>query len=136
MNLSPHLSFNGTCEEAFHFYAKALNGTVVTLLSYGESPMSESVPHDWKGKIVHATLQLQDGVISGADAAPGEYQTPQGFQILFQPETEKESRRVFNELAIGGEIVVPLQETFWSPCYGALVDRFSVPWEISCESDD
>lgn len=135
MRLSPHLSFKGSCEEAFRLYESALSGTIVTMLTYGASPMSNSVPLAWHEKIVHATLMLRDGVISGADAPPGEFKTPQGFQILYQPDNEDESRRVFSDLARGGEIVVPIQETFWSPCYGALVDRFSVPWEISCESE-
>lgn len=135
MRLSPHLSFNGTCEEAFRFYETALRGTIVTMLTYGASPMSNTVSRDWHEKIVHATLMLRDGVISGADAPPGEFKTPQGFQILYQPDNEEESRAVFNDLANDGVIVVPLRATFWSPCYGALVDRFSIPWEISCESD-
>ena len=136
MRISTHLSFDGTCREAFSFYESVLGGKIVTMLTYGESPMSTSVQPNWHEKIIHATLMLQDGVLSGADAAPGEYEKPNGFQILYQPETPEESRRVFNGLAEGGKVVIPVQQTFWSTCYGALVDRFNVPWEISCESDD
>ena len=135
MKLSPHLAFDGTCQEAFRFYETVLDGEIVTMLTYGESPMSTSVKADWYEKIIHATLRLPDGVLSGADAPPGEYESPQGFQILYQPETPLESRRVFNALADCGKIVVPVQATFWSPCYGALIDRFKIPWEISCESE-
>ncbi|MCY3857685.1 MAG: VOC family protein [Gammaproteobacteria bacterium] len=135
MKLSPHLSFDGTCQEAFRFYETALGGEIVTMLTYGESPMSTDVKPDWHEKIIHATLMLPDGVLSGADAPPGEYESPQGFQLLYQPETTHESMRVFNALAVAGKIVMPIQRTFWSPCYGALVDKFKVPWEISCESE-
>ncbi|MCY4129334.1 MAG: VOC family protein [Gammaproteobacteria bacterium] len=136
MRLSPHLSFNGTCHEAFSFYENVLNGKIVTMLTYGESPMSTNVQPDWHEKIIHATLMLHDGVLSGADLPPEQYELPRGFQILYQPETPQESRRVFDALAEGGKVVIPVQNTFWSPCYGALVDKFNIPWEISCESDD
>lgn len=135
MKLSPHLSFDGNCQEAFRFYENVFGGKIVTMLTYGESPMSMDVKPDWHEKIIHATLTLSDGVLSGADAPPGEYDQPQGFQILYQPETPQESMRVFNALADGGTIVMPVQATFWTPCYGALVDRFKIPWEISCESE-
>ncbi len=135
MKLSPHLSFDGSCQEAFSFYENLFGGEIITMLSYGESPMSSSVDPDWYEKIIHATLVLPDGVLSGADVPPGEYDSPRGFQILYQPATPDDSRRVFNALADGGKVVMPIQETFWSPCYGALVDRFKVPWEISCESE-
>ena len=59
---------------------------------------------------------------------------PQGFYVLLHPDEPGESERVFHALAENGEIRIPLQETFWSPSYGVLVDRFGVPWEISCEA--
>ena len=135
MKLSPHLSFDGNCQEAFRFYETVFGAKIVTMLTYGESPMSMDVKPDWHEKIIHATLMLSDGVLSGADAPPGEYESPQGFQILYQPETPDESKRVFNALADGGKIVMPVQATFWTPCYGAIVDRYKIPWEISCESE-
>ena len=61
---------------------------------------------------------------------------PQGFYVLLHPDEPGESERVFHRLAENGQIRVPLQKTFWSPCYGVLIDRFGVPWEISCEGHD
>lgn len=142
MRLSPHLSFDGTCREAFGFYERVLGGSIVTMLTYGESPMAADVPMESHDRIAHATLLLGllglpgESVLSGADALPGQYEPPRGFQVLLQPPQAEESRRVFDLFADGGEIMVPVQETFWTPVYGALVDRFGVPWEISCESQE
>ena len=77
---------------------------------------------------------LKAGVLSAADAPPEQYLLPRGFQILYQPENPDESSSVFEVLADGGEIVIPRPETFSSPCYGSLVDRFAIPWEICRES--
>ena len=134
MKLSPHLSFDGTCREAFGFYQRVLGGTIITMLTYGESPMADGVPQEAHDRIVHATLTFGDAVLSGADTLPGQFEPPRGFQVLLQPEDAEESRRVFDLLREGGAVVVPAQKTFWSPFYGALVDSFGVPWEISCES--
>ena len=134
MRLSTHLSFDGTCREAFGFYERVLGGSILTMLTYGESPMADQVPRGCGNRIIHATLKVGDFELMGVDALPGRFVQPGGFQVLLQPEDPDEARRVFDLFAEGGEVVLPLQKTFWSPCFGALVDRFGVPWEISCES--
>ena len=136
MNLSPHLVFDGQCQEAFGFYEQVLRGKIITMMTYGESPLAEQVSPEWHSRIVHATMKLGGGDLSGVDALPEAFERPQGFYILLQPHGAAESERVFNLLAERGEVRMPLQKTFWSPSYGLLVDRFGVPWEISCEGED
>lgn len=133
MQLSPHLIFCGKCEEAFRFYQRSLGGKILTMLTYGDSPMAEQVSREWRGKIVHATLTLGEGIVSGADVLPEDYERPQGFHVLLHPDNPVESERIFETLAEHGSVRMPLQKTFWSPSFGVLVDRFDVPWEISCE---
>jgi PhnB protein len=40
---------------------------------------------------------------------------------------------VFNALADGGSVRMPLGETFWAKKFGMLTDRFGTPWMINCE---
>ena len=49
------------------------------------------------------------------------------------PKRLLEARRVFDALAEGGAVQMPLDETFWSLAFGVVVDRFGVPWRINCE---
>ena len=65
MQLTPYIMFNGNCEEALNFYAKALGGGIVHLFRYEGSPM-ESMASD-KQKIMHATMIAKDITIKGAD---------------------------------------------------------------------
>jgi PhnB protein len=44
-----------------------------------------------------------------------------------------EAERVFNELTKDGRVVTPLEKTFWAARFGALVDRFGVPWQVNGE---
>ena len=132
MKVSVHLIFDGRCQEAFERYAQLLGGEIVTMLPYGETPMAEQVPADWRDKIVHATMTLGELMLSGADVAAEQYQRPQGFYVLLHPDAPSEAQRIFEALSEDGRVALPLQQTFWSPCFGVVVDRFGTPWEISC----
>ncbi len=133
MDVSPHLIFNGQCEAAFKFYARILGGTSATMLAYGDSPMAEQVPPEWRSKIIHASLIVGDTRLAGADALPADYEQPRGFYILLSLDDPADARRKFQALAENGTVRMPMQATFWSPAFGVLVDQFGVPWEISCK---
>ena len=131
MKIEIHLHFNGCCREALEFYTKELGGTEVSLLTYGESPAGEHVPEDQQNWIVHGSMSLGDLVIAGADIMT-DYERPAGFNILLQLENEEDSRTKFALLAEGGEVIMPLQSTFWSPSYGIVRDKLGIPWEVNC----
>src|SRR5580692_4480715 len=132
MRLSIHLSFNGTCEQAFQFYERELGGTIVVMLRHADSPAAESVPADWRMKINHATLVLGDHRLTGGDVPLESHQKPQGFAVLLHLETTAEAERAFGVLAAGGSVQFPLQETFWARRFGMLTDPFGIPWLIQC----
>jgi PhnB protein len=129
MEMSVHLCFDGRCEEAFRFYEQLLGGQIVTMLPYAKAPME--VAADWRDKIVHATMMVGALRLSGADVAPEQYQRPQGFYVLLSPAVDA-GQRIFAALSENGTVVMPLQKTFWSPSFGVVVDRFGIPWEVSC----
>jgi PhnB protein len=133
MKLNPHLSFNGECEAAFQFYARCFGGDIVTMVAYGNSPMAEQAPPEWRGKILHATLTFGDNVLAGSDSLPGQYEQPKGFQVLLGIDDPAEAERIFRSLAENGTVLMPIQQTFWALRFGVLVDRFGIPWEINCE---
>jgi PhnB protein len=131
MRISPHLCFDGQCRAAFTVYQEILGGTIGTMLTYGESPMSAQVESRWRDRIVHASLQLGDIELTGVDLLPGDYRRPQGFFVTLSIEGATRANRIFALLADGGVVRVPFQPTFWSPGFGVVVDRFAVPWEVS-----
>ena len=129
---SVHLTFNGQCEAAFRFYERCFGGTIVTMLSYGNSPMAEHVPLEWREKIVHATLTIGESVLAGADFVTKEFEPAKGFFVLIDIDDPLEAERIFRQLSENGAVQMPLQETFWASRFGVLVDRFGTPWEINC----
>jgi PhnB protein len=131
MQLCPHLSFNGECEAAFQFYARCLGGTITMMLKYGESPVAATHPA-MADKVLHATLQLDDQRLTGADVASDRYERPQGFALQLNISDPSEAERIFHALAEGGRVQYALQETFWAERYGMVTDAFGIPWEINC----
>jgi PhnB protein len=133
MRLSLHLTFAGECEAAFKLYERTFGGKDLILFTYGDSPMAAQVPPDWRGKLVHANLTVGDRVLMGADILPEHYQKPRGVFAFLSCRDAAEAERVFHALAEGGTIEMPLQKTYWSPCFGTVVDPFGIPWEITCD---
>ena len=133
MQLIPYLSFNGQCEAAFKFYEQCLGGTIVTMMPYVGTPAEDHVPAPSRNKILHATLMVGGEVLMGSDAPPDRYEKAQGFSVSLMADKPADAERMFKALSSGGTVQFPLQKTFWSEAFGMLVDRFGIPWMVSCE---
>ena len=134
MRIEPGISlvFNGECDAAFAFYQHCLGATLTFRLTWGDSPMAGMAPPEWRDKIIHATLTLGGKSLSGGDVLPEQYERPQGFQLQLNLDDVTAAERIFDQLAEGGRVSVALQETFWALRFGAVVDRFGIPWGINC----
>ncbi len=131
MQLYPYLHFNGQCEEAFKFYEKCLGGKIAFMLPHEGTPVADKVPAEWGKKILHATLNVGDDVLQGADASPNNYQTP-GFSVTINTNEPAEADRVFYALSENGTVRMPIQQTFWAVRFGMVTDRFGIPWMVNC----
>jgi len=133
MEMNPYLSFNGDCEAAFKFYEQHLGGQPGAIFRYSGTPMAGQVPADWADKIMHASVTVGGQVLMGGDAAPGHYEAPKGFSLSLHLKSTADADRIFEHLAAGGKVVMPLEKTFWAARFGMVVDRFGIPWMINCE---
>ena len=133
MRIHPYLSFPGTCEEAFTFYAELFSGAVTGINRYGEgSPFP--VPDGWGEKIIHAELAAGGIVIYGSDHVPEMFETPQGFSLSWNVTDFDAGKSAFDALAAnGGSVVMPFSEVPWSVGYGIVKDRFGITWQINVD---
>ncbi|HTA66502.1 MAG TPA: VOC family protein, partial [Xanthomonadaceae bacterium] len=109
MKLITYLTFDGHCAEAFHFYERALGGTILMMSTFADSPMSAQVSPEAQGRIVHARLQVGDQLLMGSDCPPGMNLKPDGFSVSIQAESIEEADRCFHALAEGGTVRMPIQ---------------------------
>ncbi len=133
MQITPYLSFQGKCEEAFKMYEKVLKGKIVFSMRYNESPMKDQCAPESKNHIMHSTLQVGDQSIHGADAPAQYYSKPAGLTVSISVKDVKEGERIFNELSNGGEVKMPYQKTFWAAGFGMCIDKYSIPWMVNVE---
>ncbi len=124
--------FNGNCKEAFALYERVLGGKIEAQFTFGETPEQEHVPPGYADKIMHVSLKLENTSLMGSDDPMGTYETPKGISVSLHIEDPSEAERVFNGLAEGGTVTMPLEETFWAIRFGMCVDRFAIPWMINC----
>jgi PhnB protein len=132
--VQPYLFFNGNCEQAVEFYRKALGAEVEMTMRYKESPeplKPGMVPPGFENKIMHTSFRVGQTTVMASDGCSGEKPNFEGFSLSISVPNEAEASRVFNALAEGGQVRMPLGKTFWSPSFGMVADRFGVGWMVS-----
>lgn len=132
MKLNSYLAFDGKCADAFRFYERVLRGKIDMLMTYGESPMADQTPAEHRDRIMHAHITIGEESLMGADAPPNMYSKPAGFCVSINLDDEAEAERVFGELSEGGQVNMPIAETFWAKRFGMAIDRFGTPWMVNC----
>jgi PhnB protein len=133
VQLVPYLNFNGQCEAAFKFYEQCLDGKIVAMIPFGETPAAEHVSARLRNQIIHARLVVGNAVLMGSDCPTEDFKVPEGFNVALQIDDPAAAERIFRALAEGGEVRMPFEKTFWADRFGMVVDRFGTPWMINCE---
>ena len=136
VKVNPYLSFNGTCEAAFKFYEQVFGGKIQVMMTFEGSPMADHAPANWRGKIMHARLDIGDQTLMGSDPPPDRYQPIKGITVSLSIDQPEDADRIFQALSEKGSVQMPIQKTFWALRFGMLTDQFGVPWMINCEASD
>ena len=134
MSLNTYLFFDGNCRDAFELYRSVFGGEFRELETYGDGPPEVNVPESEKDRIMHVSLPVGSSVLMGSDTASGQGRPPvQGTNIAISVvgESKEHCDEVFAKLSEGGEVEMPLQETFWGAYFGSWTDRFGVGWMIN-----
>ena len=128
MKLNTYVNFSGTCAEAFRFYEQHLGGTITMLMTHGQAPDQSNVKPEWKNAVLHARLSVGGAELSGADIPNA--QPMRSAYLSLNVESDTEAERIFSALSDGGEVFMPMQETFFATRFAQLRDRFGLNWMI------
>lgn len=131
--IQPYLFFGGRCEEAIEFYHQVLGAEVQLLMRHKDSPEpppAGMLQPGFENKVMHATLCIGGAVLMASDGCDNKSHFD-GFRLSLALPTEAEVRRAFDGLSEGGQVLMPLTKTFWSPCFGMCTDRFGVGWMVT-----
>lgn len=137
-SVQPYLFFGGRCEEALEFYKAAVNAQVKFVMRFNESP--DPVPEGllqpgFEKKVMHCEFQVGTSTLMASDSCDDKVHFD-GFKVALSVPTEADANRVFAALSVGGSIEMPLTQTFWSPRFGMLKDKFGLQWMIMVPGAD
>src|ERR1700720_1302344 len=133
-----YLFFDGRCEEAIEFYRRALGAEVEMMMRFKDSPEPPQpvcVPPGSENKIMHASLRIGGTSVMASDGRCTGRPSFQGFSLSITVATEAEADKYFAALSEGGQVVMPLAKTFFSPRFGMVTDRFGVCWMVLVRHD-
>ena len=133
MQVQPYLFFDGNCEAALEFYKKKLGAAEVMLLRYKDSPEPPPpgmVPPGSENKVMHASFRIGDTEVMASDSCCQGKPSFAGFSLSLTVPDPAAADRAFEALAEGGEVRMPLGQTFFSPRFGMVQDRFGVSWMV------
>jgi PhnB protein len=133
MQIHPYLNFNGRCEEALEYYRRALGAEVMNLSRFKDSPEPHQpgmIPPGAENKVMHASLRIGDSVLMASDGHCQGGPSFQGITLSLTVANEAEAEKRFAALADGGQVQMPLTQTFFSRRFGMVADRFGVSWMV------
>lgn len=140
--VNPYLTFNGTCEEAFLFYKSVFGGEFTYIGKYKDMPPVEGCGEISAAdgeKIMHVSLPIsKETILMASDGIESSGQvtiTGNDFSISINTDSTAEADKLFNGLSAGGNIVMPLDKTFWGAYFGMFTDKFGIQWMVNFDEN-
>jgi PhnB protein len=133
MKLYTYLNYGGNCRQAFEFYATHLGGKITALTTHGEQPDASKVPPEWKNAVLHARIEIGGTVVMAADIPPDRFQPMRSAYLSLMLTSIDEAERIYTLLSDGGQIFMPMEETFFAHRFAMLRDRFGTSWMLLFE---
>ena len=138
MKVESYLMFEGRCDEALEFYRHALGAQVTMLMRYKDNPEPAAGqgcadgggPGPTPEMVMHAEFTVGETTLMASDGMGSGKASFQGISLALSPASEAGAQRLFNALADGGQVQMPLAKTFFSQAFGMVADRFGVPWMV------
>jgi PhnB protein len=130
MKLITYLNYGGNCEQAFRFYEQHLGGKITMMMTHGQQPNPQDVSPDWKNAILHARMTIGETELMAADVPPDRFQPMRSAYLSLLVNSIDEAERIYALLSNGGQIFMPMEETFFAVRFAMLRDKFSTSWMI------
>ena len=130
MKLYPHLNFGGNCEEAFRFYEKLLDGRITMMMKTSELPAEVKAPPGSPDAVIHAHLTGAGIELIGNDVPQSHFKPVRSAYVCLVVDSAEAADRIYAGLAEGGEVSIPIAETFFATRFAQLRDRFGALWTI------
>jgi PhnB protein len=130
MKLNTYLNYGGNCEEAFRFYEKNLGGKILMMMRFADQPDPKNIPPGQENYVLYANMATGETQVMGSDVPPERFQPMRSVYLSLAVDSSDDAERIYKLLSDGGEIFMPMAETFFAFKFGMLRDRFGTSWMI------
>ena len=130
MKIFTYLNYGGNCADAFRFYEQHLGGRITMMVTHGQQPNPENVAPEWKNAVLHARISIGGTELLGADIPPDRFQPMRSAYLSLIVDSTPEAERIYALLSDGGQIFMPMEETFFAHRFAMLRDKFGTSWMI------
>lgn len=143
MSAIAYLNFDGITDQVIEFYSEALNANEVKKVNFKDIPQDPNypLPENELNMIMESSVEFAGGKLMMSDILPsmkvvtGELVKGNNVLISLVIDDKKTLENYFNNLSVGGNVMMPLSNTPWSSCFGMLVDKFGISWKFNSDAD-
>jgi PhnB protein len=138
MELVPYLFFSGNCEDALNFYKKVFGGEITGIMRWKEMPADAGGPPvtpETAERVMHSNFKSGSISFMASDASPGKQYGEGPISLSLGTDDPAEAQRIFDSLAQGGNVEMPMQDMFWGAKFGMLTDKYGIDWMMNCQLD-
>lgn len=134
MAIKTYVNFNGNCREAVEFYAEVFQTEQPKFMLFGDKPSDYPLTEEAKKLVMHTEIKIKESTIMFSDVLPDmSLIIGNNISLIYTSNDIDEMKSIFNKLKVDGIVTMDIQETFWSKCYGYLVDKYGISWQLSYE---
>jgi PhnB protein len=130
MRLNTYLNYGGNCAEAFRFYEEHLGGKIGMMMKHGDMPDPSKVIPGMENAVLHATITIGETMVMASDVPPDRWKPMRSVYLALNVASDADAERLFALLADGGEVFMPMQETFFASRFAQLRDKFGTSWML------
>jgi PhnB protein len=132
MNIQPYLYFGGRSQEAIDFYKSAVGAKVEVMMHFKDAPaeMQTQIKPGTQDKVMHACIKVGDTPVFVSDGDCGGKPEFKGVTLTINADNDAEAEKLFGALGKGGQVQMPMTETFFATRFGMLADKFGVSWMV------
>ena len=136
MEFAPYLFITGgKCAEALDFYKGIFGGKIDQLMRWKEAPADMGLPAELGDRIMHSNFSSTAVNFMASDSQPTTKYGDGPISLSLGTKDVNEAKRLFDALAQGGKVEMPLEKTFWGAMFGMLSDKYGIDWMVNCQLD-
>jgi PhnB protein len=130
MKMRTYLNYGGNCAEAFKFYEQHLGAKIGVMMTHDQMPDASGVKPEWRKAILHARITIGGTEVMASDVPPEQFQPMRSVYLTLGVDSDAEAEQLYRLLTDGGEIFMPMEETFFATRFAMLRDKFGTSWMI------